>query len=319
MRKNPVIIIFGATASGKTALAEKIFSTRYKTRLSGKAEIISADSMQVYKGMNIGTAKPDKDFLACLPHHLVDLYEPSAQFGVGQFVPLADQKCKEIQKKEKIPVIMGGTAFYINNFIFGLPVTPEAKPEIRQKIQSEMKILGAKVMWERLCEVDKESAERINVNDEYRITRALEVYESSGKPLSFFKLPKEPRSEYDFLILAIDRPRDVLYRRIDDRVIKMFAEGLEDEFFLLLEKGFGKDSPGMQAIGYREFFMTAENEGVDIHKVPIPKVIEMIQKDSRHYAKRQITFFKSIRNVNWVSGDLPEEALSLIEDFLGIY
>jgi len=286
----PVLIIFGPTASGKTALASSLFSSDNPTApFSGLAEIISADSMQVYRGMDIGTAKPPPSFIEHLPHHLIDIRDPSEQFCAGDFVRLADSACKDIHSRGKLPVILGGTAFYVRNFLYGLPVTPESDPEVRRRYIERMKLEGASVLFQELETIDPESARRININDEYRIIRALEVHSASGRPLSSYDLPQTRRVGYRFLVIALDRSRETLYERINQRVDQMFADGLSEEVQTLIAKGYTSSDPGMQAIGYREFFSNKSGIMADI--------LAQIQLDSRKYAKRQETFIRSIPEI----------------------
>lgn len=284
----PVAVIFGPTASGKTALALELFGG------TGAAEIVSADSMQVYRRMDIGTAKPDSSCRAALPHHLIDIRDPDEQFCAGDFVRLADEACADIHSRGKLPVILGGTAFYIRNFLFGLPVTPESDPETRRSLAERMAREGASRLHAELSAVDPESAERIHVHDEYRILRALEVFAASGKPLSSFTISGSYRAGYRALAIALDRDRAELNRRIDVRVDDMFASGLGAEVAGLREAGYTASDPGMQAIGYREFFDTelaALGEGA---------IRERIKLDSRKYAKRQETFIRPMTSFTHV-------------------
>ena len=299
--KIPVLVLFGPTASGKTALVERLFSADAQSVFAGKAEIISADSMQIYKGMNIGTATPCEDELKKLPHNLINLYNPDEQFGAGVFVSSADEAAKSIYARGKLPVLAGGTAFYIKNFLYGLPVTPESDENVRLELKEQMKTLGAEAMHEKLKKVDPVSAERIHVNDEYRIVRALEVFAATGKPLSSFGLSETLREPYDFCVLAIERPRDELYERINRRVEQMMQDGLKAEFDALVDAGYKAEDPGMQAIGYREFFMVAAKHNVPPKEAPLDEVTALIQHDSRKYAKRQMTFFKSIECAKWLN------------------
>jgi tRNA dimethylallyltransferase len=295
----PVLVVFGPTASGKTALAGRFFSGDAPSvlpdgspnRFRGSAEIISADSMLVYRGMDIGTAKPEPSFLANLPHHLVDICDPRDQFCTGDFVRAADEACADIHSRGKLPVILGGTAFYIKNFIYGLPLTPESDDAIRAQYMQRMKDEGADVLMQELAACDPVSAARIHINDEYRIIRALEVFAASGRPLSSYSLSETPRQGYRFCVISLERPREELNARIDARVLEMFGAGLESEFRALLAAGYTAEDPGMQAIGYREFFFT------DPPASDIPSTIAQIQLDSRKYAKRQETFIRSIPGV----------------------
>ena len=301
----PVLVVFGPTASGKTALALELFG-------SGDipAEIISADSMQVYRGMDIGTAKPDRALLEKLPHHLINIRNPDEQFSAGDFVRLGDGACMDIYERGKLPVILGGTAFYIRNFLYGLPVTPESDPQIRATLIERMKNEGSAVLYRELAARDPESAKRIHIHDEYRIIRALEVFVASGRPLSSFGLSESFRRGYRFLVFSLDRPREELNERIDRRVLEMFDMGLEREVKCLRSAGFGAADPGMQAIGYREFFME------DVVSRGRDAVCAQIQNDSRKYAKRQETFIRPMQCVTHVHADDRDSVRNAVLGFL---
>lgn len=304
--KTPIIVICAPTACGKTDLAYKLFSSQSTGILSNRAEIISADSMQVYKGMDIGTAKPDKEFLRTLPHHLIDICNPDYQFGAGDFVRHTNIAIKEIITKNKIPVIVGGTAFYIKNFLYGLPPTPQVDEKIRLEIENRMKTEGSEKLMSELQTLDPISAEKIHMHDEYRIKRALEVYHATGKPRSSFMVPQTINNDYNFLIFCLDRPRQELYTRVEQRVDIMFDMGLANEVQSLKNKGYTKDDPGMQAIGYREFFTSTSTE----------EIKQTIIKSSKAYVKRQQTFFKTFNDAFLVN---PEEICKIeqkISDFL---
>ncbi len=313
----PVLVIFGPTASGKTALSEALFTVP-SSPFFGRAEIISADSMQVYRGMDIGTAKPGLSFLQKLPHHLIDICDPEEQFCAGDFVRLADCACEDIYRRGKLPVILGGTAFYIRNFLYGLPVTPESDPVLRLSLRSRMRAEGASVLYKELRDVDPVSAARIHCNDEYRIIRALEVSRASGRPLSSYELPSILRRGYRFLVISLDRSREELYARIDSRVREMFDSGLETEVATLRAAGCGPELPGMQAIGYREFF-TPDLGDNPVEPMTAPmreRMIGRIQHDSRKYAKRQETFIRSLDRVFHVGAD---DFLSISEAVSAFY
>jgi len=302
----PVLVLFGPTASGKTSLAERLFID--DGPFSGRAGIISADSMQVYRGMDIGTAKPSREFLAKLPHYLIDLRNPDESFGAGDFVPLADEACTRILTDGKIPVLLGGTGFYIRNFIFGLPETPPSDGDIRALLQKRRREEGIEALRRELAERDGESAARIHPNDEYRILRALEVILTCGKPLSAFRVPSAVREGYRFLVLSLERPRDELYRRIDLRVDAMFRDGLAAEVEGLVRAGYGPGSPGLRAIGYREFFTAGDLDHGGI--------ADLIKANTKKYAKRQETYVGSIPGVRRVMADDLPSVSSMIAGFL---
>ena len=313
-KKIPVIVIFAPTATGKTALTLKLFGSGSHSLFKDKAEIISADSMAVYKYMNIGTAKPDKTVLSQIPHHLIDFLEPNFQFSVNEFVRRSDLLCTEIYSRGNIPAIVGGTGFYIRNFLLGLPKTPESNAEIRTQLKNELEKSGIDFMYEKLKLVDNESAQKINKNDAYRILRALEVFYLTGKPRSSFSLSEKLRENYDFFTVILERDRSDLYERIDMRIEQMFSQGLEQEVQSLIEKGFTKDDAGMKAIGYREFF-----EGFDSPA----EIKEKIKHDSHKYAKKQYVFMKGICNAKIYNipkeVDYTEEIISDLKTFLRKY
>lgn len=266
--------------------------------------------MQVYRGLDVGSAKPDSALLAELPHELIDLREPDEAFSVGDFVRLADEACDRALARGALPVISGGTAFYIKAFINGLPSAPEAEPGIRAAVQAELAERGATAMHAELALVDPVSAARIAVADAYRISRALEVFRSSGRPLSSYAPPNAPRGRWEVLAYAVDRPRAELYARIEARVDAMMADGLPEELRALLSRGYGPEAPGLRAIGYAEFFEAGEGDpyrGLE----RLDEVGRLIKLHTRRYAKRQLTFMRALPGVRWLRPDqapgLPDE------------
>lgn len=310
-KHKPLIVICAPTACGKTSCAEALFAQDSSSSFAGIAEVISADSMQVYRGFNIGTAKPDKALLEKLPHHLIDICEMRGSFGAGDFVRKTLEAAADIYSRKKLPVIVGGTGFYIRNFIYGLPPTPQADSLLRGQIEARMKKEGAQKLWEELENLDPASAHKIHIHDEYRIKRALEVCIASGKPLSSFSVEPVPREGFSFLILSLQRSRAELYERIDKRVALMFEQGLADEVRSLVSSGCCAEDSAMQAIGYREFFTTDGRLNEDIQAVK-----ERIKKDSRAYAKRQQTFFKAFTDAIPLNADDIEGCEKKITEFL---
>jgi len=319
-----VFVLFGPTASGKTAILKKIFKNSNE-----EAEVISADSMQVYRGMDIGTAKPSAEERASLPHHLIDIRDPSEQFNAGDFVRLADEACLQIVGRGRLPVISGGTGFYLKNFILGLSEAPPSDQEIRRQLKIDLSEKGIASLMEELSNCDPVSAGRIHINDEYRLLRALEVYRSCGRPLSSFEVNsnifhgpscgdvsggEKMRGEYRFTIIGLSRPREELYRRVNLRCAQMFEQGLAAEVRSLFEAGYTPDDPGMRAIGYREFFAEAEEEqGRWRFLNDVEGVQVLVAQNSRRYAKRQITFFAKIPGVKWIEcRDDDEETAEMI-------
>jgi tRNA dimethylallyltransferase len=290
--------------------------TELLSRLTVPSEVVNADSMQVYRGLDIGTAKPPKALLSRIPHHLVDICEPEEQFHVGRFVEEANRLIPEIEVRGRLPVVSGGTAFYFRHLIYGLPGTPEATDETRRRLQERLETEGLEALYAELREVDPESAERIEPRDRYRILRALEVYLESGQPRSAFRETGDPREDLEFLALGLYREREHLYRRINERVEKMFAAGLPGEVARLVRAGCDAQTPAMRAIGYREFFRYASPKELE-SGVLSPDVGETIlreiQKNSRRYAKRQITFFSRLPDVRWLEPGEEDELLRLGE------
>jgi len=322
----PVLVLFGPTASGKTNVLLRLFGSG--GLFPGKAEIISADSMQVYRGMDIGTAKPSAEERALLPHHLIDIRNPEEQFNVGDFVRLAGEAALDIARRGAFPVISGGTGFYLKNFIMGLPEAPPSDAGIRAALKGELREKGAAALMEELARFDPVSAGKIHLNDEYRLLRALEVMRTSGRPLSSFGVSGAPavnaadtdeaefRSRCRFLITGLFRPREELYRRINDRCAAMFSQGLNDEVRRLYDKGYTPRDPGLRAIGYREFFV--QNESADYRlSQDIAGVQALVAQNSRRYAKRQITYFASLPGAQWVEAgrDDAETAEKMIQLF----
>ena len=306
--KPGVILLFGPTAVGKTSLIEKLFS-------SG-AEIVSADALQVYRQLNIGTAKPDADILSRIPHHLIDIVDFRDNFSVGDFCLKADEAVARIIERKHLPVISGGTAFYLKSWLMGMPDTPVSDPKIRADLERQWADKSDAELKEELFRVDPVSAEKIGRKDRYRMLRALEVQIQTGRPLSSFPVPSRPRADYRVLSIGLRRNRKELYERINLRVEKMFEEGLAEEIASLIQNGAKKNHPGMKAIGYREWFGTEEEPEPGIERIK-----ELIARNTRRYAKRQITFFASIPDVHWFEPSdkfpVPEGIESLIDNFKG--
>ena len=308
----PVLILFGPTASGKTALAEELFLGNNPLC---KGEVVSADSMQVYRGMDIGTAKPPAELQKKLPHHLIDIRNPNEQFNAGDFVRLADKACREINSRSSLPVLLGGTGFYLKNFIYGLSSAPPSNPDLREKLKHELEHNGPEALHERLVALDAVSAEKIHINDSYRVLRALEVYISSGLPLSSFTQGKTQRPGYRFLTAGLQLPREELYNRINDRCEDMFRQGLPNEVENLFSQGYTPNDPGMRAIGYREFFVKNDKEQWRLSS-DLGGVKALVAQNSRRYAKRQECFFGSIQDVVWFSAVDRHTTLDLLSSLI---
>ena len=268
--------------------------------LAGCAEVVNADSVQIYRNADVCSALPSEDILKNLPHHLVSFKEPFEEFSVSDFVTSADLIIPKIYRKKLLPVVAGGAAFFINNFITGLPITPTSKPETRTLLQERLKSEGIIPLFEELKRIDPVTANKLHINDDYRILRALEVYYDSQKPLSSYSLNTKKRGEYNFLIISLERNRENIYERIEKRADEMGSR-LHDEFIEVYEscKKHGivpsiETVPLFKSIGYREFFEVNSEEPT---KAPFEKVLSLIKRDTKRYAKRQETFFKKVQDV----------------------
>lgn len=284
-----VLVLIGPTASGKTDLLLGLFGSGARPGLP-MAELVSADSMQVYRGMDIGTAKPSPRERALLPHHLLDLRDPDEQYMVGDFVRLADEACEDIASRGRLPIVAGGTGFYVRNFLFGLPSGPEADPDTRAAVARDLAEHGPEALRLELAALDPAAAARIKPRDLYRLCRAVEIQRQTGRPQGDFAPPTSPRSRWNFLVVELSRPRAEVYARIDARVEAMMAAGLPGEVAALRAAGYGPGDPGLKAIGYSEFLEAeAEGRGQDL-----AAIAQAIKLDTRRYAKRQMTFFRGI-------------------------
>lgn len=290
-----VIVICGATASGKTTLSVSLAKA-----LNG--EIISADSMLVYKGLNIGTAKPSQEEMDGIPHHLIDVVNPTEAFSVSDYENMALPIVERLLNKGKTPIICGGTGFYINSLLyksqFGNVGADEAVRAKYEKLAEEM---GKEYVHAILKEKDPESAEKLHYNDLKRVIRALEIYDVTGKAKS--EQQDKPIPRFDFVAFSIEYPRETLYERINQRVDIMFEQGLVSEVQALLDNGVDEEMQCMQGIGYKE---VAEGLRIGASEEEIK---ELIKKNTRNYAKRQQTFFKRMENHVY----LPPESANIEE------
>jgi tRNA dimethylallyltransferase len=295
----PVFVLFGPTASGKTAMLERLFFDGKKPF----AEIVSADSMQVYRGMDIGTAKPPPEFRAAVPHHLIDILDPREQFNAGEFARRAAEACNLIHGRGLLPVISGGSGFYLKSFIQGLPAAPPSNPAAREALFAELKAGGSAPLRAELKAADPESAARIHPNDDYRLLRALEIIRLTGAMLNSFAAQDENSSpKYRFLLIGLEWERETLYQRINERCSLMFKAGLADEARNLFNKKYTPRDPGMRAIGYKEFFID-NYDGTYRISDDLTGIEALIAQHSRQYAKRQITWFKNTPGITWIKLD----------------
>ena len=297
-----VIAVVGPTGAGKSDFAVEL-------ALALDGEILSGDSMQIYRGMDIGTAKMPPDQRRGIPHHLIDLCEPGERFSAAAYQALARQTIKDIFQRGKRPILAGGTGLYIDSALTNYdfrreePARTPEKTEIksvslRMALQAEADELGPAALWDKLKETDPASAERLHPNDTKRVIRALEYYRIHGKPISANKAAYEtPTDLFPTLWIGLDAPREILYKRINDRVDRMMEAGLLDEVTGLYKRGLKTDSQAGQAIGYRQLLQYLAGEyGLD-------EAVEAIKRESRRYAKRQLTWFRRNKKIVWIDAD----------------
>lgn len=299
-------VLAGPTAAGKSAVALDL------AELIG-AEIVALDSMTLYRGMDIGTAKATRADQARVPHHLLDVIEPHQEFSVAEYLSAADRVCREIRQRGRIPLFVGGTGLYLRSLLRGLFEGPSADWDLRHRLEAAEQSGGAGTLHRRLQNVDAESASWLHANDQRRIIRALEVFELTGSPLSELQrqaeLPPElrPRNVY-----WLEPPRDWLYQRIDQRVVQMVAAGLVDEVAALrtLPEGLGRTAS--QGLGYKEILEYLAG------RISLEDSIELIQTRSRQFAKRQHTWFRNLPECHAVAISGTETPLVLAERLLAI-
>ena len=299
--ENRAVALFGPTAVGKTALTEELFSKGF--------EIINADSVQVYRFLDIASAKPEKELVEKIPHHLVDIRFPWEQYNSGDFCKDAERLIKEINERGNIPLITGGTAYYFKQLLYGPSSTPESNPKTREEIQRTIDDIGLDKAYEMLMSLDMAAAKKIDKNDRYRISRALEVIKDTGRPLSSFPVSDTLREDIDFVIIGLKREKKELEDRIRKRVDIMFDSGALREMKTLLSMGADLSWPGMQGIGYREWFNAMESGEVNISIIK-----DMIIRSSIKYAKRQMTFFSSFSDTLWFSPNDIEKIKGYLEE-----
>lgn len=289
MTKEKLIILAGPTASGKTSV-----SIDLAKRLNG--EIISADSMQVYKYMDVGTAKISRGEMCGIKHHLIDVLDPKEDFNIVKFQNMVKIAIKEITKRGHLPIIVGGTGFYIQSIIYDIDFdNEEDNTSIREEIEREYESLGADYMYERLKKIDSISAQNIHKNNKKRIIRAIEYFMINNAPISSHnETQRNKTSPYDFSFFVLNPPRDILYERINQRVDIMVEKGLLKEVKSLKQMGLSKHNISMQGIGYKEIIEYLEGD------VSLETAIENIKQNTRHMAKRQVTWFKREKDVIYI-------------------
>lgn len=290
--KRPIVVLTGPTAVGKTEL-----SIQLAKAING--EIISADSMQVYKKMDIGTAKIRPEEMMGVKHYLIDEFEPDEEFNVMKFKEYTDKYMNEIYEKGKIPILVGGTGFYIQAVLKDVEFKEEEFSDIRKELEEFANVHGPKALHERLAQIDPKSAEGIHQNNVRRVIRAIEFYEQTGMKFSEHnENEKQKQSPFNYVYFVLNQDRKILYDRIEKRIDIMMKDGLVEEVKSLISQGYGRDLVSMQGLGYKEIVAYLEGE------ITLEEAVYILKRDTRHFAKRQITWFKRETDVTWLDKDI---------------
>lgn len=307
MGRLPLVILTGPTAAGKTDL-----SLSLAKRING--EIISADSMQIYKKMNIGTAKILPEQMKGIRHYLIDDLMPDEEFNVVIFQKMARAAMNDIISRGKIPIVVGGTGFYIQALLNDIDFTEnDSDMAFRHKLENEAKILGAEVLHNRLAQIDPESAAKIHAHNVKRVIRALEFYEKTGEKISSHNEEQRKKdSPYESAYFVLTWPRDILYDRINKRVDIMIQNGLVSEVQSLIKEGYRPDLVSMQGLGYKELIPYLSGE------ISLDEAVYILKRDTRHFAKRQLTWFRREKNVIWLDKSTYENEEEILEHILNI-
>lgn len=303
--KRPLIILAGPTAVGKTA------ASIHLAKAIG-AEVISADSMQVYRHMDIGSAKIRKEEMEGVPHYLIDVLEPEEEFNVVRFQQMAKAAAEEIYAKGKIPLVAGGTGFYIQALLYDIDFTEnDGDSSFRRELEKTAEEKGGEYLHALLQEADPEAALQIHPHNIKRMIRALEFHHQTGGKISEHnETEREKESPYNFAYFVLTDDRSRLYDRIDRRVDLMMEEGLLDEVRFLKERGVRRDSTAMQGLGYKELYAFLDGE------YPLEEAVRIIKRDTRHFAKRQLTWFKRERDVIWADKSVIGQDDDAVIDFI---
>lgn len=284
----PVLVILGPTAAGKSSLG-----MRLARELGG--EIVNADALQVYRGLDLGTDKPTPEMQREIPHHLVDVLDPTEPYSAGEFARRARTAIREILARDRLPVVVGGSGLYLKALLEGLSPLPDRDPAIRRRLKRRVEEEGAEALHRELAEADAETAERVAPRDRQRIVRALEVHAVSGRPMSELLREKTPDFvPVEAVRLGLTLPRAILYDRVAERISHMVENGWVDEVSALLGRGIPPTAPAFQAIGYRDLVRYIEG------RKELDEAIEDITRATRRYAKRQLTWFRRVPDVHWL-------------------
>jgi len=303
--KPKLIVISGPTGIGKTAVAISVAE-------AFGGEIIGADSMQIYRYMDIGTAKPTAEEQARVTHHMIDVIDPDENFDAARYTRMARACVRNLVQNDILPIIAGGTGLYIKALLYGLSSEAIADKVVRNRLKIEATTKGSRILHKRLASCDPAAAKRIHPNDTFRIIRALEVYEITGRPMSSIQMSHQFGDHlFDALKIGLSMDRETLYAQIDRRVEDMIATGLVDEVKGLLDQGYGSEIKAMQSIGYRH--ITSFLKG----KLSREETIRTMKRDTRRYAKRQMTWFKRDPDIIWIAPHNQNRICKIITAFLG--
>ena len=298
--ERPIVVLVGPTAVGKSAVALRVARAL-------DTEILAADSRQVYRGMDIATDKPNPEQRAIVPHRLIDLVNPDESFNAGSYRREADKEIARLHEAGKLPVVVGGTGLYVRVLVRGLCGGPEADPALRAELESEADRLGSTVLHRRLSELDPVVAARVHPNDRAKVIRALEVYHRTGQPLSVWhKGHAFAQRPYRALLIGLHRDRRALYARIEERIDSMLRRGLVEETAHLLAEGYGRELGAMKGLGYKQVagYLAGEYDR--------DEAVRLLKRDTRRFAKRQLTWFRKEPDIRWVT--LESEASASAED-----
>ena len=295
-----VPILVGPTAVGKTKV-----SVQLAERLD--AEIISADSRQIYKYLDIGTAKPDPETLVRVPHHLIDTLELDEEYTAGRFASDARRCIEEIFARERTPLVVGGAGFYIKALLEGLFEAPARDEEVRDNLKQRVRKEGIEPLYVEFQEIDPEYAEQVHPNDIQKVLRALEIYQVTGEPPSDHHEKEQPALQYPWRMIGLRRDRQQLYERINRRVDQMISRGLVEEVQALLDRGYTGEENSLQTVGYQEILASLQGE------IPLDEAVSEIKKHTRHYAKRQMTWFRNQHDVQWFEVEQYDTSETLVD------
>ncbi|MGH1364537.1 MAG: tRNA (adenosine(37)-N6)-dimethylallyltransferase MiaA [Calditrichia bacterium] len=305
-QSHPVIVISGPTAIGKTAVSLAIAKKL-------PVEIVSADSRQIYRYMDIGTAKPSVEELAAVPHHFIDILNPDEDYSAGQFGLDAREVITDIYARNKIPLLVGGSGLYVKGVLDGFIKNDEKYPKIREELQRRLEDEGADALFAELQRVDPESAQKSHPNNAFRTVRALEVFYASGKSISEIRKENRDPAPFKWTKFSLIMDRELLYRRTNRRVKNMLKDGLVDEVKAVLEMGYSSDLNALNSVGYKEVIQYL-NGTIDLDKCE-----ELIKRNTRRYAKRQLTWLRADKSQNWVSVTPESDPTEIADKIIAIH